>query len=170
MPSALAERIRSDREEIVAAWEAGVRTLASAAKAPQPALVNRVPEFLDWLAERLERSDQRDSERDAFTHHHTVERLSRGYDLVEVIAEWALLRDCLLEAWARGPEGITPAEIRRMDLELDHVIAISVVQYAREIGAASVDDAEGARHADDAEGPDEGDEAEGEGASQAAHP
>lgn len=144
MASALAERIRSDREEIVAAWEAGVRTLASAARSPQPALVDRVPEFLDWLAGRLERTDQRDSERDAFSHHHTVQRLSQGYDLVEVIAEWALLRDCLLEAWARAPEGISPAEIRRMDLELDHVIAVSVVQYAREIAGAAGARPEGA--------------------------
>lgn len=134
MPSALAERIRSNRDDIVAAWEAGVRTLASAANAPRPALVNRVPDFLRWLADRLERGDLADSERDAFTQEHTVERLSQGFDLVEVIAEWALLRDCLLEAWARAPEGITPAEIRRMDLELDHVVAVSVVRYARELG------------------------------------
>jgi hypothetical protein len=146
LPSALAERIRTDRDDIVTAWEAGVRTLASAAKAPQPVLVNRVPDFLDWLAGRLERSDLPDTERDAFTHEHTVERLSQGYDLVEVVAEWALLRDCLLEVWARAPEGITPAEIRRMDLELDHVVAISVVQYARELGAAEADG--GGRRAD----------------------
>jgi hypothetical protein len=139
VPSVLAERIRTERDDIVTAWEAGVRTLASAAKAPQPALVNRVPDFLDWLAERLERTDHPDTERDAFTHEHTVERLSQGFDLVEVVAEWALLRDCLLEVWARAPEGITPAEVRRMDLELDHVVAISVVQYARELGAAEAD-------------------------------
>ena len=127
MPSVLAERIRTERDEIVAAWEAGVRTLASAARAPRPALVNRVPEFLDWLSGRLEQSDLSDSGRDDFTHAHTVERVSQGYDLVEVVAEWALLRDCLLDAWARAPEGVTPAEIRRMDLELDHVVALSVV-------------------------------------------
>jgi hypothetical protein len=147
VPSALAERIRSDRDDIVSAWEAGVRTLASAAKAPQPALVNRVPDFLDWLADRLERSELPDSERDAFSHHHTVERLAQGFDLVEVVAEWALLRDCLLEAWARAPDGITPAEIRRMDLELDHVVAVSVVRYAREIGAAEAGEARGAEGA-----------------------
>lgn len=147
MPSVLAERIRTDRDDIVAAWEAGVRTLASAARAPQPALVNRVPDFLDWLAGRLEHGDLPDSERDVFTHEHTVERLSQGYDLVEVVAEWSLLRDCLLEVWARAPDGITPAEVRRMDLELDHVVAISVVQYARELGAAEADG--GARRADE---------------------
>jgi hypothetical protein len=158
LPSVLAERIRADRDDIVSAWEAGVRTLASAAKAPQPALVSRVPEFLAWLADRLERSDLPDSERDAFTHEHTVERLSQGFDLVEVVAEWALLRDCLLDVWARAPEGITPAEVRRMNLELDHVVAISVVQYARELGAAETDG--GARRG----APDEA------GASQAGSP
>lgn len=136
--SVLAELIRTRRDELVETWEAGVRTLASAARQPGPALVDRVPAFLDWLADRLDAEEKRDAERDAFSHDHTVGRQSRGYDLVELIAEWTLLRDVLLAAWEGAPEGITPAEIRHLDLELDHVIAVSVVEYARALGAGAV--------------------------------
>ncbi len=45
---------------------------------------------------------------------------------------------------ARAPEGTSPAEIRRMDL--DHAVAVSVVQDAREPGAAKP----GGRGAEDA--------------------
>jgi hypothetical protein len=131
--SALAERIRTRREEILSSWETGVRTLASAARTPTAVLVDRVPVFLDWLADRLDRGDSPDDERDAFSHRHTVGRVSQGYDLVEVVGEWALLRECLLAVWEAEPDGIAPAEIRRMNLELDHVIAVSVVGYAREV-------------------------------------
>lgn len=137
--SRLAERIRSRHEEILAAWESGVRTLASGAAAPGPALRNQVPSFLEWLAARLEEGGAPDEARDAFSVEHTRDRLSRGYDLVEIVAEWSLLRDVLLEAWTAEPEGIEPADVRRMDVELDHVIAVSVVRWARsaQLGAVA---------------------------------
>jgi hypothetical protein len=53
------------------------------------------------------------------------------------VAEWTLLRDGLLQAWEAAPDGVTAAEVRRMDTELDHVIALSVVEYARELRAAA---------------------------------
>jgi hypothetical protein len=128
--SRLAELITRRRDDLVAAWEAGARTLASGARAPRPALVDRVPALLGWLAEHLE-GDADEAQRDAFSQAHTVERVARGFDLVEILAEWGLLRDVLLEAWEAEPEGITAAEVRRMNAELDHVIALSVVQYVR---------------------------------------
>jgi hypothetical protein len=136
--SALAQLIRTRREEILAEWEAGIRTLASGAQTPQPALLDRVPAFLEWLAGRLDSGDgTADGDRDTFSHLHAAERLSRGFDLVEIVAEWALLRDILLQAWEASPEGVTPGEVRRLDAELDHVIALSVVEYARELRAAA---------------------------------
>lgn len=130
MASALADRLRAEREEILAEWEAGVRTLASAARAPGPAVFDRVPEFLDWLVERLD-SDAPDEHRDAFGEHHALERLQQGFDVVEVVAELALLRECLLSAWETTPEGILPAEIRLVDAELDQVVARVVVQFVQ---------------------------------------
>jgi hypothetical protein len=130
--SRLAELIRTRRDDILAGWEAGVRTLASGARA-QPALADQVPALLDWLAGLLAGGD--DAGHGAVSHEHTTERLAHGFDLVEVLAEWTLLRDVLLEAWEAEPEGVAAAEIRRMNAELDHLIALSVVQYVRELHA-----------------------------------
>lgn len=145
MESALAQRIKSSREEILVAWEAGVRTLASAAHASPPALFNEVPRFLDWLVERLEAPDGAPEEqRDAFGLDHAGERVAQGFDVVEVVAELALLRECLLEAWASDPTGITPQEIRRMDAEIDHVLAMVAMQYVHRAGAEATRANEGA--------------------------
>jgi hypothetical protein len=143
LPSVLAERIRSQKDELVTSWETGVRTLASAAKTPQPMLHSRVPAFLDWLAERLERTDLPDAERDAFSTDHALERLSQGFDLVEVVAEWSFLREVLLGVWEAEPEGITPAEIRQLNRELDDVVAIAAVEYVRGTRAAEAEDGGG---------------------------
>lgn len=131
MPSRLAELITSRREDVLEVWEAGVRTLPSGARVSTPALRNQVPAFLDWLAARLEEEAAPDADRDSFSAEHTRERVSQGYELVEIVAEWSLLRDVLLEVWAADPDGVAPADVRRMDVELDHVIAVSVVRWAR---------------------------------------
>ncbi|MFY3742298.1 RsbRD N-terminal domain-containing protein [Anaeromyxobacter sp. Red801] len=135
MGSRLAERIRESGEEVLAAWEAGVRTLASAARAPEPALLDRVPELLGWLADRLDDGGAAEDERDAFGHHHALERLAQGFDLVEVVAELGLLRECLLDAWVAAPDGVAPADVRRMEVELDHVVALVVLRFVRERAA-----------------------------------
>lgn len=132
MGSRLAERIREGQEEVLATWEAGVRTLASAAGVSEPALFDRVPELLGWLADRLDHGGAPDEERDAFGHHHALERLSQGFDLVEVIGELGLLRECLLDAWVAAPEGVEPADVRRMEVELDHVVALVALQFVRD--------------------------------------
>lgn len=138
MESALAKRIASSREEILASWEAGVRTLASAARAPNPALFNQIPRFLDWLIERLDAPDDAsEGGRDAFGMHHAVERLAQGFDVVEVVSELALLRECLLTAWEAEPDGITPGEIRRVNAEIDHVMAMVATHYVRRADAAA---------------------------------
>lgn len=146
MKSALAERIQSSRQEILASWEAGVRTLPAAARASEPALLDEVPLFLDWLVERLEGpAGAPEVQRDQFGFDHALERLTQGFDVVEVVAELALLRECLLEAWEAEPSGIMPGEIRRMNAEIDHVLAVVAMHYARcakvpaEAGEAAAD-------------------------------
>lgn len=143
MASVLADRIRAARDEILAEWQAGVRTLASAARAPDHAVFDSVPDFLDWLIERLG-ADADDGDRDAFGEHHALERLHQGFDVVEVIAELSLLRECLLAVWERAPEGITPAEVRQLDAEVDHVVALVVVSFVRGLGEGTAAEPPGA--------------------------
>jgi hypothetical protein len=132
MPSELARRLRSRGDEILATWEAAVRALPRAAAAPGQALFDQVPVFLRWLADRLDVGEAApDDDRDRFGFHHAGERLTQGFDVVEVVAELSLLRECLLDAWEAEPAGITPAEVRLANLEIDHVIALVAMEYVR---------------------------------------
>ncbi len=129
---ALSLLIRTRQEEILDAWEAIVRSLDSARRLSRPALRDQVAEYLLWLAERMERGEIGVAFPHEYAAHHARERVSEGYDLSEVISEYAVLRDCLHEAWEREPEHLeNPVEIRLMNQALDDMIAFTAVYYAR---------------------------------------
>jgi RsbT co-antagonist protein rsbRD N-terminal domain len=129
---ALALLIRERQEDILDAWEGIVRSLDSARRLSRPALRDQVGEYLEWLAERLEKGEVGAAFPQEYVVHHAHERVAEGYDLSEVISEYAVLRDCLHEAWEREPERLeNPIEIRLMNQALDDVIAFTAVYYAR---------------------------------------
>ena len=125
--------IRDHSEQILASWEAGVRTLSSAANVPPKVLFDELPGFLEWLAGRLESGDEEstDAERDEFAIRHARGRLALGFDIVELVSELALLRDVVLSLWEAEPGEITPNEVRRFDEEIDHALALCAVEFVR---------------------------------------
>ena len=129
---ALASLIRDRQEQILDAWEAIVRSLDAARRLSRPALRDQVGEFLGWLSHRLEHGEAGASFPHEYAIHHAHERVAEGYDLSEVISEYAVLRDCLHEAWEREPDTLeNPVELRLMNQALDDVIAFTAVFYAR---------------------------------------
>jgi hypothetical protein len=137
--SPLTELIRSRHEQILASWEAGVRTLTSAANVPPKLLLDELPGFLEWLAGRLEsqgEGESTDAARDEFAIRHARGRLALGFDIVELVSELALLRDAVLALWEAEPGEIRPAEVRRFDEEVDHALALCAVEFVRALPTA----------------------------------
>jgi hypothetical protein len=138
--SPLTELIRSHHEQILASWEAGVRTLTSAANVPPKLLFDELPGFLEWVAGRLEagaEGESTEAERDEFAIRHARGRLALGFDIVELVSELALLRDAVLALWEAEPGAITPAEVRRFDEEIDHALALCAVEFVRALPVAA---------------------------------
>jgi hypothetical protein len=135
----LTKLIRDHHDEILASWEAGVRTLTSAANVPPKVLFDDLPKFLEWLAGRLESGDEgeaTEAARDEFAINHARGRLALGFDIVELVSELALLRDVVLALWEAEPGEITPSEIRRFDEEVDHALALCAVEFVRALPVA----------------------------------
>ena len=65
----------------------------------RPMLLDELPQFLDDLAEFLDdvRAGQMASEPVKVPVMHALERLEVGYDLAEVVEEYAILRRCIVE-------------------------------------------------------------------------
>lgn len=140
----LADFIRRRQSDIVEQWERSVRELPAARELSRPALLDHVPELLRKLADSLDDiADGKSPESMAgMPEAHAIARLDAGFDLREVIAEYAVLRSTIETLWyAEEPERINRKEITALDATIDGAIAASVDRYtkARERALVALD-------------------------------
>jgi PAS domain S-box-containing protein len=131
-PRRLADFLREHRDEILALWESEVRKVRAARTLERPVLLDHLPEFLEDLAAYVGdlRTGQSVSPPDENPRIHALERLEVGYDLAEVVAEYAILRQCITELASRThAPALRSAELPRLHEAIDQAIASSVVRY-----------------------------------------
>jgi hypothetical protein len=122
----------SEKEQILSNWEAIVGSLSGARQLPSALIRNQMPSFLDWLIHTLEHPARRTTFPHQQALQHASRRVQAGYDLSEVISEYVVLRDCLLETWERQSQALdSPGELRLMNQAIDEAIAYTAVLYAR---------------------------------------
>jgi len=90
--------LREERESLLSRWRQRLRELPSARNLDIPTLNDHVPQFIDQLANELEAGS---GETIAHTvvasapTEHGVQRVEDGFDIVEVVAEYNILRGCI---------------------------------------------------------------------------
>lgn len=128
----LAEFIRTHKDAILADWTAAVRTIPVARELPRLLLLDHIPALLDHIADLSEADDgvSRPSVPVAPSHAHALERLGEGYDLGEVVTEYAVLRECLLRQWeTHGVQASHPSELRILNRAIDYAISVCVARF-----------------------------------------
>lgn len=129
----LSSFIRRQQSDILDDWERAVRALPIARELDRPALLDHVPILLDRIAdmaEALAEGKTPPSPTIEGATEHALHRLGEGFDVSEVIAEYATLRECLMRLWEREP--IAPrrlAELRLLNHAIDKAVAESVSRY-----------------------------------------
>ena len=106
--------------------------MRAAAHLERPLLLDHVPEFIDDLAEYIDelRTGHDVAPPEEQPRIHALERLEVGYDLAEVVAEYAVLRRCITELASRvHTPALRSAEMPRLHDAIDQAIATSVVRY-----------------------------------------
>lgn len=125
--------VTKERDSLLKKWRHQVRQLPSAAHLDTPALNDHIPAFLDELVSSLRsRSDETIQEAvcDGTPPAHGVQRAHDGFDIVEVVAEYNILRECvheLAEANGRPLQGRTFQIVNRL---LDGAIGAAVKTFA----------------------------------------
>ena len=119
----------------MATWREQVRALPDAAKLDTPTLNDLMPRLLDELVRAL-RAGETPSVLDINASEapklHGLERLHAGYDIVEVVAEYSILQELLLDlADAHGIE-ISSEAGRIINRVFGRALAAAVDTYARE--------------------------------------
>jgi signal transduction histidine kinase len=129
-PFWLAEFIRQHKPRILTDWIDAVRTLPIAHELAHPVLLDHLPELLERIAEMAEADGGRPSMPTEASSAHALVRLEEGYDLGEVVTEYAVLRETILRHWEQyGTRVAAPFELRILNRAIDYAIAISVASY-----------------------------------------
>ena len=131
-PRRLADFLSERRDEILGEWEKQVRRMDVAERLDRPLLLVHMPEFLDELIHFVDdtRKGHDVQPPDQYPRIHALERLEIGFDLAEVVSEYASLRTCIAALIVREHAPSTrSSELPRLHQAIDQAIASSVVGY-----------------------------------------
>src|SRR5205807_3719488 len=131
-PRRLSDFLRAHRERILSDWVDAVRVLEPAKDLDQPVLLDSLPQFLDELADFLDDVRAGHPAKEPVNPHtiHALDRLEVGYDLTEVVEEYAILRRCIVElVHDEGAPAMRSAQLARLHAGIDSAIVTSTARY-----------------------------------------
>jgi signal transduction histidine kinase len=129
----LAGLIEREREALLVQWRQQVSQLPCAQGLDAPALDDHVPELLDELAVAFRRvSDETipESVLQGTPPAHGRQRLQDGFDIVEVVAEYNILRGVLHDFAERNHVGLRGRAFHIVNRMFDDAIGVAVQTFA----------------------------------------
>ena len=144
----LAEFVRVNTEQIILEWEQFARKISDATL-PRWILRDHAPAILKFVAERMEvptppveqrlaaAADGESSPVHYVTAAHVKVRIDSGFDLAQIVAEYCVLRACVLRLWREHDPNhfeVGAAEISRFAEVVDEHITAAVAHYKEREG------------------------------------
>ncbi len=126
---ALAAALIERSEEIIERWEAAVRQRAAAQPLSEPALRDNLPKMLSRMSDALASGDLESALSGEESELHAIDRLSRGFPLGDLVAEYAVFRQSIFDVMAETA-GCDLRQARVIDRIVDQAIEIAVSRYA----------------------------------------
>jgi two-component system, OmpR family, phosphate regulon sensor histidine kinase PhoR len=129
----LAALIERQRDAVLAQWRQLVRQLPAAQGLDAPTLDDHVPALLDELALAFRTvSDQTipESVLQGTPPAHGRQRLQDGFDIVEVVAEYNILRGCVYDLAERNNLSLRGKAFHILNRVLDEAIGTAVQTFA----------------------------------------
>jgi signal transduction histidine kinase len=131
----LAQLIQHNRERLLQVWRTQVRRLPAARDLDVPTLNDHIPELLDELTGALKEGHTEsvlDIELADGPKIHGAQRLRDGFDIVEVVAEYNILKETLLSIAESEAIDISGEPNQIMNRVFDRGVAMAVDTYARQ--------------------------------------
>jgi signal transduction histidine kinase len=129
----LAEVVERESADLLERWRLQVAELPSARALDVPAIIDHVPALLQELVAALRsHSDQTIAEAliEGTPPAHGQQRFADGFDIVEVVAEYNILRGCLHDLAERHGMLIRGKSFRILNRLLDEAIGLAVQTYS----------------------------------------
>jgi two-component system, OmpR family, phosphate regulon sensor histidine kinase PhoR len=129
----LAALIQRERATLLSRWREQVRKLPSAQDLDTPTLNDQVPALLDELSTALRRvADQSIAQAalEGSSPAHGMERYQNGFDIVEVVAEYSILRGCIHDLAESNGLAIEGQAFHILNRVFDEAIGLAVQTFA----------------------------------------
>jgi signal transduction histidine kinase len=130
----VADLIERHRDAIIERWAVEAHTSASARGLARPELLNALGEYLRGLVQSARDPASRPAQLDrgTVTAHHLALRLRQGFDLDEVVAEYALLGRAIAQTWSDLPAADRPgaAEVEWLFAQLTRATRAAVALFS----------------------------------------
>ena len=135
----LAKLFRKEAKTVLATWRKEVAKLPSARHLSVPVLNDHIPALLEEVAVAFEtRSDKSITEAliEGTPEAHGEQRVADGFDIVEVVAEYNILRGCLHDVADANGVNMAGKPFHILNRVFDGAIGLAVEAYATEQAAA----------------------------------
>jgi signal transduction histidine kinase len=129
----LASLIDSERETVLARWRAQVRQLPSAADLDTPELNDHVPVLLEEMIEALRKISGKtiaEARLEGSAPIHGLQRYRDGFDILEVVSEYNILRGCIHDAAEDAGLAVVGPPFHILNRVLDGAIGTAVQAFA----------------------------------------
>lgn len=126
----LARFLREHRQDIIDRWTAWARTLSPAERLPHEKLVDHIPRIVDRIADMAEQLAAGEHvEPPHESDLHALVRLEEGFDLADVVTEYAILRECIHEVSSSVPN-LIPGDVRVLNRAIDQATRATVRRFS----------------------------------------
>jgi len=122
--------LKAKREVLVACWSAKIRGAVSTPLTTTE-LLDRIPAFVDEIIDALDPNAAREPSTSAYAGEHGAQRLRLHFDVWEVVREYGLLHECIIELARDGGTSISLDEQQVVVKWINSGIADAIEQYVK---------------------------------------
>ena len=129
----LAALVQSERDALLFRWRQELRQLASARHLDTPTLNDHIPQFLGELVSALQSGSGEttpDALHEGSPQAHGSQRFEDGFDIVEVVAEYSILRGCIHDLAERNGVTLQGTPFHVVNKVLDGAIGSAIETFA----------------------------------------
>src|ERR1051326_9333439 len=117
--SMIPDLIRSNRDQIIERWIREARQCASARGLTKGEFENIIPRFVSALADAGDDLGKFNNKRRKLVEKHLSSRLQQGFDLAEIIEEFAILGRVIAGIWEERGDNRRPDVMERKSTRLN---------------------------------------------------
>jgi signal transduction histidine kinase len=128
----LHELLKAQRQELIERWGRRIRTVVATQPMTAAELLDHIPRFVDDLLAVLHPEALPLPGVSENAVEHGAQRLRLGFDVAEVVREYGILHQCILQLAAEAGVVVAPNEHQVLARWLNGGIAVAVTQYVAE--------------------------------------